>query len=359
MDPIRVMIVEDSPTVREYLRVAVSTDARLTVVSECQSAEEALANLEGARPDVISMDIDLPRMSGLDATRRIMEVRPTPIVIVSRSVNAADVDLTMNALRAGAVSAMEKPTWDRENSFPANARRICRELVVMSRVKVVRQRFNNSRMQPKTHAPQGLHNAMTGAAPPCCARMVGIVASTGGPRAIETVLTAIGPDFPLPILVVQHIVASFQSGFVAWLDRISPQLVKEAGDGEWPEPGRVYVAPADKHLTIRAGCLKLDSGPPVSGQRPSGTILLRSMAEAFGRRAVGVVLTGMGDDGAEGLLAIHRAGGFTITEDASTAVVNGMPEVARTLGASSVTLPLDSIGTAIKGVFPVQQEVCA
>ncbi len=144
MGPIRVMIVEDSPTVREYLRQAVSTDDRLAIVAECQSAEEALANLNRTAPDVISMDIHLPRMSGLEATRRIMETRPTPIVIVSRSVNAADLDSTMDALRAGEVSALEKPTCKTENAFEFDAARICRELAVMSQVKVIRQRFNVS-----------------------------------------------------------------------------------------------------------------------------------------------------------------------------------------------------------------------
>ena len=197
---------------------------------------------------------------------------------------------------------------------------------------MIRQRFNGSRVRPTISEPsEQLGSDAVVATLPRIARVVGIVASTGGPRAIETVLAAIGPGFPLPILIVQHIVASFQSGFIAWLDRISPQSVTEARDGAWPEPGHVYVAPAEQHLTIRAGCLKLENSSPVNGQRPSGTVLLRSMAESLRRHAVGVILTGMGDDGAEGLLAIRCAGGYTITEDASTAVVNGMPEVARSL----------------------------
>ncbi|HEX5471435.1 MAG TPA: response regulator, partial [Lacipirellulaceae bacterium] len=208
MRPIRVMIVEDSATMREYLRHAIGTDARLEVVSQCQSAEEALANLDRAAPDVISMDIHLPRMSGLDATRRIMEVRPTPIVIVSRSVNAADIDSTMDALRSGAVSAIEKPAAHRHETFLADAVRICRELVVMSQVKVIRQRFNSARAHSTTIEGGELPGASIGPGfLPQCAQMVGIVSSTGGPRAVETILASIGPDFPLPILIVQHIVA--------------------------------------------------------------------------------------------------------------------------------------------------------
>src|SRR5262249_44948844 len=147
--------------------------------------------------------------------------------------------------------------------------------------------------------------------------MVGIVASTGGPRALETILASVGAGLNVPIVLVQHMTTSFHAGFVAWLDRISPQPVGVACDGEKPLPGRVYVAPADKHLVVRNGRLRLDRGQPVSGQRPSGTLLLQSMAEDLGQHAAGIVLTGMGDDGAAGLLAIRQAGGFTIAEDES------------------------------------------
>jgi two-component system chemotaxis response regulator CheB len=360
MDQVRVMIVEDSPTVREYLQQAISADPRLAVVAECESAEQALAGLNRAAPDVISMDIHLPRMSGLEATRRIMETRPTPIVIVSRSVNAEELDSTMDALRAGAVSAVEAPSCQQPGTLPDSAARICRELAVMSQVKVVRQRFNQSRAKSIALPPRAQGSFCPAAKPgDQRASLIGIVASTGGPHAVETVLATIGSGYPLPIVLVQHMTASFHAGFISWLDRISPQKVTEARHGEFPQPGHVYVAPSDKHLLIRGHRLALEDGPPVSGQCPSGTVLLRSMAEALGSQAVGVVLTGMGDDGAEGLLAIRRAGGYTITEDESTAVVNGMPEAARALNASCVALPLESIGTAIKQLVRVPQEVRA
>jgi two-component system chemotaxis response regulator CheB len=360
MDQIRVMVVEDSPTVREHLRQAISADPRLTVVAECESAEQALASLDRAAPDVISMDIHLPRMSGLEATRRIMEIRPTPIVIVSRSVNAVELDSTMDALRAGAVSAVEAPSRHKPGKLSDSAARICRELAVMSQVKVVRQRFNHARPQPVARPTRIPECSGTVATPrDQRASLVGIVASTGGPHAVETVLTTIGPDFPLPIVLVQHMSASFHAGFISWLDRISPQTVAEARHGEFPRPGQVYVAPSDQHLLVRGSRLAWENSPPVSGQRPSGTVLLRSMADALGSHAVGVVLTGMGNDGAEGLLAIRQAGGFTIAEDESTAVVNGMPEAARTLGAACVSLSLESIGLAIKQLAAVRQEVCA
>ncbi|MEX0614000.1 MAG: chemotaxis-specific protein-glutamate methyltransferase CheB [Pirellulales bacterium] len=360
MDQVRVMIVEDSPTVREYLRQAISADARLAVVAECESAEQALASLDRAAPDVISMDIHLPRMSGLEATRRIMETCPTPIVIVSRSVNAQELDSTMDALRAGAVSAVEAPSCQQPGRLPDAAARICRELAVMSQIRVVRQRFNHARSQSVARLPRVPEPIGVATKPgDRRASLVGIVASTGGPHAVETILATIGSDYPIPIVLVQHITASFHSGFISWLNRISPLLVTEAQHGELPQPGQVYVAPSDKHLLVRSNRLVLDDGPPVCGQRPSGTVLLRSMADSMGSHAVGVVLTGMGNDGAEGLLAIRHAGGYTIAEDESTAVVNGMPEAARVLDAPCVSLPLESIGTAIRHLVPLPQEVCA
>jgi two-component system chemotaxis response regulator CheB len=284
------------------------------------------------------MDIHLPRMTGLEATRRIMERRPTPIVIVSRSISAGDVDSTMDALRAGAVSAVEAPSLLRAPSLADAAARIRRELTVMSQIRVVRQRFNHvrtrpaerSRTMPEVECPfAGVRGQPT--------RIVGIVASTGGPHAVETVLRALGAEFQIPILLVQHMTTSFHSGFVSWLDRMSPQQVQEARNGERPAAGCVYVAPADRHLLLCGQRLAVDD---------------------VGSRAAGVVLTGMGDDGAEGLLAIRRAGGLTITEDETTAVVNGMPGAARLLDASCISLPLQSIGSVLRNAALSSQEVC-
>ncbi len=353
MNPIRVMIVEDSPTVRRFLCTAIDSDPRLEICAECETAEQALASLDSAAPDVISMDIQLPRLSGLEATRRIMETRPTPIVIVSRCVSTREVDSTMEALRAGAVSALEKPTSLGQETLAAAARRIRRELVVMSQVHVIRQRFNAPRPAPT--APPRPAAPRFWPAPPLGGRrtsLIGIVASTGGPHAVETILAAIGPDHPTPIVLVQHIAASFQAGFISWLDRNSPQTVTEAATGDIPQPGCVYVAPAKQHLLVRGNRLALDAGPPVEGHRPAGTVLLQTMAETLGPQAVGVVLTGMGEDGAAGLLAIRRAGGYTITEHESTAVVNGMPQAARDLGASCHALPLEAIGAVIQSLSP-------
>jgi two-component system, chemotaxis family, protein-glutamate methylesterase/glutaminase len=360
MIPIRVMIVEDSPTVRELLALAIEADPRLNIVAKCATAEEALKCLDSAAPDVISMDIHLPGINGLEATRRIMEHRPTPIVIVSGSVNARELDSTMEALRAGAVSAVEKPVYRNSEAGRESMARICRELAAMSRVKVVRQRFNRTRVRAIDSPSRVPPLACTLARRvQCDARILGIVSSTGGPHALQQVLGSIGADFPLPIVIVQHMTASFHEGFVSWLNRVAPQIVQEAKHGEIIEAGRVYVAPADKHLLVRGSRLGIETSAAVSGQRPSGTVLLRSIAESFGTHAAGIVLTGMGDDGAEGLLAIRRAGGYTVAEDESTAVVNGMPGASRAIEAACVSLPLDSIGPAMRILIPVLEEVRA
>jgi two-component system chemotaxis response regulator CheB len=240
------------------------------------------------------------------------------------------------------------------------AARVCRELVVMSQVKVVRQRFNNRGDHKALPAANERRTAaVTFASARSPTSMIGIVASTGGPRALETILASVGTGLTVPIVLVQHMTTSFHAGFVAWLDRISPQPVSESCEGEKPLAGHVYVAPAEKHLLLRNGRFQLERGQPVSGQCPSGTLLLQSMAEDLGEHAAGVVLTGMGDDGAEGLLAIRQVGGYTIAEDESTAVVNGMPEMARGLGAACTSLPLESIGVAIKRLSPTSQGVYA
>lgn len=338
---IRVLIVEDSLVVRELLKHIIGLDARFEIVAAVESAEEALAQLDVVQPDVISLDIRLPGMNGLDATLQIMAKRPTPIVVVAANVDDDELNIAMNALRAGALAVVEKPVGVTNVAFESMALHLCTQLAIMSQVKVVRQGID-----------RGL--SFGTAAPPVAARrpakgfsVVGIVSSTGGPQALVQLLSSLGADFPLPVLLVQHITASFLEGFVSWLAGVTPFKVRIAHDGDVPEAGTVYVPPADRHLALRGGKLELADSPPLHSQKPSGSVLLSSIAKDLGRRAIGVVLTGMGNDGADGMAELHKAGGHTIAEDESTCVVFGMPAAAAKLGAVTDMLPLPRIATRL------------
>lgn len=348
MKRIRVLIVEDSAVVREFLQYLIGQDPRLEVAAAVSSAEEALGILDQAAPDVISMDIRLPGMNGFEATRRIMAQRPTPIVVISSSVESEDLKISMNALRAGALTIIEKPVGTAHADYEVLAERICTQLAIMSQVKVIRQRPGRA---ARLAGDEQVRPARPALASPKAAtgpfRAVGVVASTGGPNALVELLSGLQADFPLPILLVQHITTSFLEGFVAWLNGVCPQEVVIAKEGEVPAPGKVYLAPPDQHLKLEAGYLRTDSSPPVCAQRPSGTVLFQSMAYSLGAQALGVLLTGMGEDGAEGLLELRQAGGHTIAEDESTAVVYGMPRAAVGLGAASESLPLPVIAPRI------------
>lgn len=358
MNKIRVMIVEDSAVVRILLQHIIGSDPRFEIASMVESAEEALASLDRIKPDVISLDIRLPGMNGLDATLRIMSTKPTPIVVVAASVEGDELNIAMNALRAGAVAVVEKPVGTSHEDYETVAKHLCNQLAIMSQVKVVRQgvrrglSFGTPTLEPVPPPPPPPPPVQK---PPAAIAMVGIVASTGGPNALSRVLGELPADFPVPILLVQHITASFLDGFVSWLDGLTRLKVKIAAPGEEPLPGHVYVPPVDRHLELRGGKLWHGRGDEVSSQRPSGTVLFQSLARELGARAVGVLLTGMGTDGAQGLLDMRRAGAYTIAEDASTAVVYGMPAVAVELGAVNESLPLPTVAKRLVDLVAPQR----
>lgn len=335
---IRVMIVEDSAVVRELLCLIVAGHPQLEVAASVSSGEEALRLLETISPDVISMDIRLPGIDGFETTIEIMSRKPTPIVVVSESVESSDLQISMNALRAGALSVVEKPVGFAHADYAAIAERLCTQLVIMSSVRLVRRRSVLPAVSRPIPRPLPSSGSFT---------LLAVAASTGGPNALVNLFRGLGRDFPLPILLVQHITASFLEDFVVWLDGLGPLRAVVARDGERPRPGVVHVAPAQRHLVLSAGLMRLNSGPPVSYQRPSGTVLFESLAPELGARALGLLLTGMGDDGARGLLAMRGAGAYTLAEDESTAVVYGMPGEAAKLGAVCDQLPLGEIAPRI------------
>lgn len=355
MKKVRVMIVEDSRTVSEFLEHIINRDPRLEVVANVRSGEEALEVLASTRPDIISLDIRLPGMNGLEATQLIMNEQPTPIVVVSSDVADEELNISMNALRAGALAVVQKPVGLKHSDYEKLAGELCTKLAIMSEVRVIRQRYRTFVPGPEVRPATGpVAPALPSPTPGKSAapRVLALVASTGGPNALVQLLNSLAPDFPAPILLVQHITPGFVRGFVAWLNDVLPGFkVVEARTAMPLEPGTLYVAPAERHLAFAEPFhTQLLDSPAVSAQKPSGTVLFRSLAH-LGGSAAGVLLTGMGEDGALGLRDMRQAGAYTIAEDESTAIVYGMPAAAVKLGAVSASLPLGEIAPRLNALF--------
>jgi two-component system chemotaxis response regulator CheB len=346
--PIRVLIVEDSAVVREHLTRIISADPRLQVAGVAESGEEAIAMVERIAPDVISMDIQLPGMEGFEAARRIMALRPTPIVVVS-GLDVSEVGLTMKALRAGALGVVEKPVAAGHSDYEVMAARLCTQLVIMSEVKVIRRREGSLEPAPRRLPVQRPLPRVTAADTPV--RLVAIAASTGGPNALLQVLSGLGENFPLPIAVVQHMNPGFMEGFAEWLTSVTPFSATVVNQPMTLAPATVFIAPSSRHLTVDSGTAYPSDSPIVGGHRPSANVLFSSVARVYGSSAVGVLLTGMGEDGAEGLAELRATGAWTIAEDETTAVVYGMPAAAVRRRAAAESLPLPRVAGRLLDVI--------
>ena len=351
-----VLIVDDSAVYREFLAHLLASDQQIEIVGAVHDGAAAFEAVSALRPDVITMDINMPGMNGYEVTRKIMESTPTPIVIVSAAEDAGEVEMSFRAMESGAVSVVPKPRGGDSPDSEAQSRELILMVKLMAEVKVVRRW---SRRQGAPIAPTGTPASLgpaesqlrstpgsNGTRGGADAILIG--ASTGGPLPIRTILSALPPAFPAAVLVVQHISAGFGAGFAEWLAGASRLPVQLAVDGEPVTPGRVYVAPDQAHMGVRDGPrIRLGHGEPENGLRPSVSHLFRSAARVYGKRAVGVLLSGMGRDGAEELKSLRDIGAVTFAQDSESCVVFGMPGEAVRLGGASYIMPPEAIATAI------------
>lgn len=336
--PIRLLVVDDSALTIEIVRRMLAGVPEIELVGAARSGQEALELFSQLDPDVICTDYHMPGMDGIELTSAIMGAKPKPILIVSASVQPDQTENIFRMLEAGAVDILAKPEGGMSMDYGSMGRDFVEKIKVLSGVKVMRRRALSQQVKvPPALLPQT-------AAFSEASSIVAIGSSTGGPQALERILRSLPKDFPLPIVCVQHITDGFISGLVGWLASTCKIGVTIARDGEEAKPGVAYFAPDDAHLEVNPhGRFELSPAPPVGGHRPSIDHTFSNVAKNYGASAVGVLLTGMGRDGAEGLLDIRRSGGFTIAQDEASSIVFGMPKRAVEIGAALAVLPLESI----------------
>ena len=346
---INVLIVEDSPVVREFLIYILSSDPQIHIIGIATNGEEALKAAGKKKPDVITMDIHMPKMDGFEATRRIMETNPVPIIIVSGSSTTDEVATTFHALEMGALTVVPRPNGLGHAEYETTAKELIQTVKLMSEVKVVRRWARPSR--DATPAPRLPPDRDTGVKHAHSAKigLVAIGASTGGPQVLQTILSALPGDFSAPVLIVQHIATGFLQGLVEWLAGSCALPIRIARHGESLLAGQVYAAPDGNQMGVRqGGIINLSPGEPEHGHRPSVSYLFRSVAEVYGRNAIGILLTGMGKDGAEGLKQMKERGAVTIAQDEKTSIVFGMPAEAINQDAVMYVLTPEEIAAKLK-----------
>lgn len=373
MNMVRVLIVENSPTVRELLIYTLSSDPHIQVIGTASDGAEAIEAVKQMRPDVITMDIHMPRLDGLKATRRIMETYPTPIIIVSGSYNPQELGMTFRALESGALAVFPRSINVGHPDYEKTKKELIQTVKLISEVKVVKRwrrarsesellvasnspnspNSPNSQLEVKeakepTEAMEAMEAKILKPDLQLQIQVVAIGASTGGALALQTILSELPNDFPAPLLIVQHLASGFVHSFVEWLTQSSGFPVRVTADGELLTPGCAYMAPDNFHLGAEVGHrVKLSKAEPENGLRPSVSYLFRSVAEVFKQQAIGVLLTGMGKDGAMELKLMKDCGAITMAQDKESSVIHGMPGAAIKLEGATYVLPPERIATML------------
>lgn len=340
--PIRVLIVDDSALVRRVLRQLLSSAPDIEIVAAAADGAEAVALTESLRPDIITMDVMMPGVSGYEAVEQIMAHCPTPILVLSSVVDPNDKTAAGPLLAAGALEVMAKPALHSGTAGAQARDELIRKIRLLSKVRVIThvrgrqqggQRAGNSSPPPNGSGGSGSER-----------RLVAIAASTGGPYAVRQVLQQLPSDFPVPIILVQHIAYGFAQGLADWFDKITPLTVRLGQTGDPLTAATVLVAPEGAHMLVGADeRIVLSDAPPVHSLRPSADLAFASVARVFGAKAVGVILTGMGQDGAVGMKAMREAGAWTIAQDEASCTIYGMPRAAMEMGAACEEVALEKI----------------
>lgn len=342
---IRVLIVEDSRVAQEILVHVLSSDPAIQVVGIVGDGASALQAARIKRPDVITMDIHMPGMDGFAATRAIMESVPTPIVIVSASTGAKGAESTFRAMDAGALAVVHRPPGVGHPNYAGAAQELIWTIKTMSEIKVVRRYAwaRADRLEAPPRPTRGWANREI--------ELAAIGASTGGPPVLHRILSLLPADFGIPLLIVQHIAPGFVDGFVEWLNGVTGFPLQVATHGIRPLPGRGYVAPDGYQMGVEAGPrIVLRRDVEENGLRPSVAYLFRSVARVLGPTGAGILLSGMGRDGAQELKELRDQGGITIAQDEASSIVHGMPGEAIRLGAAKYVLPPESIAVLLSGL---------
>jgi len=339
----RVLLVDDSAVIRAVLKDIFRTTSDITVVGEAADGSDAVTLTERLKPDLVIMDIMMPVMDGLDAIEIIMAQTPTPILVLSATMDDREVNYAFSAIKKGALDVMEKPGIQGLDQSGAFGARLIETARMLARIKVIRRRPSKKLKPEQTPELKAIYQKGGRS-------ILAIGASTGGPKAVMSIIKRLPADFGGIVFIVQHIASGFAKGFAQWLDQECAIRVSLAVDGLQLQAGEVLVAPNDCHMTVDKGKVRLVQGESVNCCRPSIDVFFNSLAEE-GPRVVGVILTGMGKDGAQGLYRIKERGGVTIAQDEMSCAVFGMPKAAIALNAVDEILPLPSIPDAILKIF--------